>query len=61
MCCTGSADDGDSSYLGYYLVNGQIGKTTKVINDDFETIELRFNNAEFGANIQVLIKKINAE
>jgi hypothetical protein len=38
-----------------------MGKTTKVINDDFETIELRFNNAEFGDNIQVLIKKINAE
>ena len=64
VCCIGETKPGKLGYMGYYFVYGEIGKTSKktaILSDDNRVDEVRFNNAEFGNDTQVIIKQVEKD
>jgi hypothetical protein len=60
ISCIGESSKGFIGYMGYYFVYGGIGKTSKktqVTNTENRTVEVSFNNAEFGKQTMFTIKQ----
>ena len=64
ICYVGDTKQDKLSYMGYYFVFGEIGKTskkTKKMNADNAVDEVSFNDIEFGKNTGVTIKQIEED
>jgi hypothetical protein len=62
ICCVGDVGQNSIGYMGYYLVYGQFGQTSKansLIDDEGNGVEVSFKNAEYGKGISFTVKKVD--